>query len=76
MRVGAGGRGGEVVKWDRVKKSVGKLMDGGEDGRERRRRARELAGRARGALEEEGSSYLNISFFIQDVLEQVAPITL
>ncbi|XP_057785689.1 UDP-glycosyltransferase 73C3-like [Salvia miltiorrhiza] len=59
------------VKWERVKEAVEKLMGGDEEGRERRRRAREMAGRAREALEEGGSSYKNITLLIQDVERQV-----
>lgn len=64
-----------LVKWDRVKKAVEKLMDGDEEGRERRRRAKNLAEMARETLEQGGSSYMNITLFIQDVVHQVITAT-
>ncbi|KAK6126260.1 hypothetical protein DH2020_040005 [Rehmannia glutinosa] len=61
------------VERDRVKKSIEELMDGGEEGKDRRKRARKLGVMAKEALEEWGSSYLNISLLIQDVLQMNIP---
>ncbi|KAL8504968.1 hypothetical protein ACS0TY_016243 [Phlomoides rotata] len=58
------------VKWEQVKKSIEFLMDEGEEGKERRRRAQKLGEMAKEALEEGGSSYMNISLLIQDVIQQ------
>ncbi|XP_057806732.1 UDP-glycosyltransferase 73E1-like [Salvia miltiorrhiza] len=64
----------ELVKWDRVKEAIEKLMDGDEQGRERRTRSKKLAEMAAQALEPHGSSYKNISLFIQDVIStKVSP---
>ncbi|KAF8660847.1 hypothetical protein HU200_057437 [Digitaria exilis] len=49
-----------VVGRDVVEKAVRSVMDGGEEGEERRRRARVLAAMARDAVEEGGSSYGNL----------------
>ncbi|KAI3447534.1 hypothetical protein Pfo_004199 [Paulownia fortunei] len=61
-----------LVKWDQVKKSIQKLMDEEEEGKDRRRRAQKLGEMAKEALEQGGSSYLNISFLIQDVMQQLS----
>lgn len=61
----------DSVKWDQVKKAVENVMDENEDGIERRKRAEELAKMASNAVEEGGSSYLNVTMFIQDVMKQV-----
>ncbi|XP_058076382.1 UDP-glycosyltransferase 73C3-like [Magnolia sinica] len=56
------------VKMEEVKKAVERLMDEGEEGEERRKRARELGEKARSAMEEGGSSYNNITLLIQDII--------
>ncbi|XP_059646800.1 UDP-glycosyltransferase 73C4-like [Cornus florida] len=61
---------GVLVKKDDVKKSIDMLMDGGEEGEERRKRARDLGEKANKAIEEGGSSNLNMSLLIQDITEQ------
>lgn len=60
----------EFVKWDQVKKCIELLMDEEEEGKERRKRAQNLGEMAKEALEEGGSSYMNISLLIQDVIHQ------
>ncbi|XP_022767227.1 UDP-glycosyltransferase 73C5-like [Durio zibethinus] len=59
-----------LVKREDVKKAVESLMDEGEEGEERRKRARELAKMAKKAVEEGGSSYLNITLLIEDIMLQ------
>ncbi|KAK4432489.1 UDP-glycosyltransferase 73C3 [Sesamum alatum] len=59
-----------LVKWDQVKKSIEKFMDDRDDeGRDRRRRAQKFGEMAKAALEQGGSSYLNITLLIQDVMQ-------
>ncbi|XP_034913908.1 UDP-glycosyltransferase 73D1 [Populus alba] len=60
---------GVLVKKDEVRKAVITLMDaGGEEGKNRRKRAIELGKTARKAMELGGSSNLNLSFLIQDIM--------
>ncbi|CAN6164655.1 unnamed protein product [Urochloa humidicola] len=49
-----------VVGREAVEKAVRSVMDGGDEGEERRRRARALAAKARAAVEEDGSSHGNL----------------
>lgn len=62
---------GVVVRRQGVTRAVEELMGGGVEGRERRERARELGEMAKRAVEEGGSSFLNIERLIQDIREQV-----
>uniref|UniRef100_A0A7N0VJK5 Glycosyltransferase n=1 Tax=Kalanchoe fedtschenkoi TaxID=63787 RepID=A0A7N0VJK5_KALFE len=59
---------GVLVDKDVVKKGVEELMDGGVEGEERRKRAKELADKAEKAGEEGGSSHISIGKFIDDML--------
>uniref|UniRef100_A0A0E0JES3 Glycosyltransferase n=1 Tax=Oryza punctata TaxID=4537 RepID=A0A0E0JES3_ORYPU len=52
-----------------VEAAVAELMDGGVDGAARRVRARELAGKARAAVEEGGSSHADMTEMIRHVAE-------
>ncbi|XP_052169267.1 UDP-glycosyltransferase 73C1-like [Oryza glaberrima] len=52
-----------------VVKAVTELMDGGEEGTARRARAKELAAKARAAIEEGGSSHADLTDMIGYVLE-------
>ncbi|KAF8395299.1 hypothetical protein HHK36_019242 [Tetracentron sinense] len=63
---------GVLVKRKDVKKAVDRLMDEGEEGEERRKRARELGEMANRAIEEGGSSHLNITLLIQDIMRLVS----
>ncbi|KAJ4718358.1 Glycosyltransferase [Melia azedarach] len=60
-----------LVKKEDIIKAINKLMDEGEERDERRRRVRELAEIAESAIEEGGSSYLNIKLFIQDIMKRI-----
>lgn len=55
------------VRKEQVQKAIDLLMCEGDEGREIRRRAKELRDVAKGTVEENGSSYLNISMLIDDV---------
>ncbi|GLT89855.1 hypothetical protein SLE2022_078190 [Rubroshorea leprosula] len=61
---------GVLVKKEDIKKAIEKLMDEGEEGKQRRERARKFAAMAERAVEEGGSSYLNITLLIQDIVQQ------
>ncbi|XP_062167678.1 UDP-glycosyltransferase 73D1-like [Alnus glutinosa] len=61
---------GVLVKKDGVEKAITMLMDGGEEGEKRRKKARELGEMGKRALEEGGSSQLNMSFLIEDITKQ------
>ncbi|KAL0426447.1 UNVERIFIED_CONTAM: UDP-glycosyltransferase 73C4 [Sesamum latifolium] len=63
---------GVQVKSDEIKRVIGKLMDGGEEGNEKRKRAKELGEMAKRVVEEGGSSYLNMTLFIEDVMAKQA----
>ncbi|MED6132872.1 hypothetical protein PIB30_022784 [Stylosanthes scabra] len=58
--------GGEPVKKEVIEKAVKRIMEG-EEAEEMRRRAKELAKKAREALEEGGSSYSQFNSLIQDL---------
>lgn len=57
------------VKKENVKDAIEKLMDG-EDSEGREERARELREMAKRAVEEGGSSHLDIALLIQDIMQQ------
>ncbi|XP_009341087.2 UDP-glycosyltransferase 73D1 [Pyrus x bretschneideri] len=63
---------GVLVKKEGVKKAIESLMDDSEEGERRRTRAREVGEMSRMAMEEGGSSHSNMSYLIQDVMEQSA----
>ncbi|XP_043699795.1 UDP-glycosyltransferase 73C25-like [Telopea speciosissima] len=63
---------GVYVKGEEIEKAIGLLMDGGEEAEVIKKKARELGEMANRAVEEGGSSHLNISLFIQDIMGQVA----
>jgi UDP-glucosyl transferase 73C len=60
---------GVMVKKENVMEAIDKLMDG-EESQARRDRARELAKMAKRAVQEGGSSQLNIELLIQDIMQQ------
>uniref|UniRef100_A0A2N9GP51 Glycosyltransferase n=1 Tax=Fagus sylvatica TaxID=28930 RepID=A0A2N9GP51_FAGSY len=57
-----------MVKRYDIKKAIDMLMDAGEEGEKRRKRARELGDMASKAVEAEGSSYQNITLLIEDTM--------
>ncbi|XP_052174888.1 UDP-glycosyltransferase 73C3-like [Diospyros lotus] len=61
---------GVVMKRMDVKRAVEKAMEKGEEGKVRRERAKEIGVMARRAVEEGGSSYLNMEMLIQYVFQQ------
>ncbi|KAL4355194.1 hypothetical protein GQ457_06G009280 [Hibiscus cannabinus] len=63
-------KSGFCLKKEHVKNAIDKLMDEGEEGIERRKRAKEFGEKANKAVEEGGSSYLNITSLIQDTNHQ------
>ncbi|MCD7468889.1 hypothetical protein HAX54_007436 [Datura stramonium] len=61
-------KNGVLVNKDQIKKAIDELMDKDLEGEDRRERAKELAHISKKAIEEEGSSYLNIKLLIEDVM--------
>ncbi|CAD6256023.1 unnamed protein product [Miscanthus lutarioriparius] len=53
------------VGMEQVMKTLDRLMDEGDEGEQRRRKAQELKAKANGALEKGGSSYMNLEKLIQ-----------
>ncbi|GMJ11341.1 UDP-glucosyl transferase 73C1 [Hibiscus trionum] len=70
MRWGEEEKIGVLVKKEDVKVAIEKLVDEGEEGEERRKRAKELGEMAKKAVEIGGSSYLNITRLIQDIRQR------
>ncbi|KAF8395295.1 hypothetical protein HHK36_019238 [Tetracentron sinense] len=64
-------KAGGLVNREKVKKAVDQVMDEGEEGKERRKRARELGEMAKKALEVGGSSHLNMTLLIQEIMHHV-----
>ncbi|CAL9116465.1 unnamed protein product [Musa acuminata var. zebrina] len=56
---------GARISREEVAKAVERLMDGGQEGEERRRRAEEFGEKARKAMMEGGSSYENVTRLIE-----------
>ncbi|XP_038903197.1 UDP-glycosyltransferase 73C6-like [Benincasa hispida] len=59
---------GVQVKMEAIRDAVQKVMSG--EGQEMRRRVRELAVTAKTAMEEGGSSHLNLKLLIEDIIHQ------
>lgn len=70
VRWGDEERVGVLVKKDEVEKAIVMLMDEGEEGEKRRKKARELGDMARRAMEKGGSSQSNLSVLIEDIRRQ------
>ncbi|CAL9104324.1 unnamed protein product [Musa textilis] len=61
---------GASVTREEVAEAVERLMGGGEEGEERRRKAKELAEAARKAMAKGGSSYDNLTLLIESVAKK------
>ncbi|KAK8475361.1 hypothetical protein V6N13_043056 [Hibiscus sabdariffa] len=59
-----------TLKKETVKHAIHQLMDDGNEGTERRKRAKEYGEMAKKAVEMGGSSYCNITLLIQDIIQQ------
>lgn len=59
--------GENKVTRDGIKQAIERVMDGGNEGCERRKRAQELGEIAKRSVEEGGSSWLNVELLIQDI---------
>nr|AIZ00428.1 UDP-glycosyltransferase [Panax ginseng] len=70
MPLGEEEKFGVKVRSKNVKEAIECIMLGGQEGQERRKRARELAKEAVRAVEEGGSSHLNITLLIEDIMKQ------
>ncbi|GLT92266.1 hypothetical protein SLE2022_101120 [Rubroshorea leprosula] len=71
-KMGEPEKAGIAVKREEVSRADEQLMAGRKDGQGRRKRARELGEITNKAIEERGSSYLNLTLLIQDILGQVS----
>ncbi|CAF1867946.1 unnamed protein product [Brassica napus] len=69
MRFGEEEKIGVLVDREGVKKAVEDLMGESEEGKERRKRVKELGELAHKAVEEEGSSHSNITCFLEDMVQ-------
>eukprot|EP00268_Persea_americana_P049917 TRINITY_DN5392_c0_g1_i4.p2 TRINITY_DN5392_c0_g1~~TRINITY_DN5392_c0_g1_i4.p2 ORF type:complete len:164 (-),score=42.46 TRINITY_DN5392_c0_g1_i4:11-502(-) len=56
-----------MMKREVIERAVAQLMGGGDDADERRRRARELGEKAKKAVENGGSSYMDLDRLIEDL---------
>ncbi|KAL4605639.1 hypothetical protein ACB092_09G044600 [Castanea dentata] len=63
---------GVLAKKEDIKMAIDRLMDEGEEREARQKRAKELSQMAKGALEEGGSSDVNIKLLIQHIMEQAS----
>ncbi|POO01820.1 UDP-glucuronosyl/UDP-glucosyltransferase [Trema orientale] len=62
---------GGLVKRDQIREAIDKVMDEGKEGDERRERARKLAKAAKEAVDEGGSSYMNITLLLDDIMRNI-----
>ncbi|MQM17768.1 hypothetical protein Taro_050746 [Colocasia esculenta] len=60
----------ELIKAEQIEKVVSRVIGGGEEAEGKRRKARELARRARRAMEEGGSSYSDMDRLIDELIEE------
>lgn len=60
---------GVLVKKENVKEAVEKVMGEGKEREERRERATKLEQMAKKAIEEGGSSYLNVKLLVEDIMQ-------
>ncbi|KAH1122029.1 hypothetical protein J1N35_005189 [Gossypium stocksii] len=64
-----------VVKKDNIMKALESLIDEGDEGEDRRKRAKYLAEMATKAVEAGGSSYLNITLLVEYIKQQATTTT-
>lgn len=60
-----------LMKSEQVRRGIEEVMGEGNEGEEWRKRARELGKMAKRAMEEGGSSFLNMTVLIQGIMQQV-----
>ncbi|XP_028108056.1 UDP-glycosyltransferase 73C6-like [Camellia sinensis] len=60
---------GMLVKRENMKKAVEEVMDEWREGEERRKKARQLQGKAKKAMESGGSSYSNLTLLVEDIMQ-------
>ncbi|KAL8097218.1 hypothetical protein AgCh_030367 [Apium graveolens] len=70
VQLGEEEKAGVNVKIEDVKRAINCIMSEGEEGENRRRRAREYGEKAAKAIEEGGSSHLNMTLLVDDILKQ------
>ncbi|KAG4161592.1 hypothetical protein ERO13_D01G065300v2 [Gossypium hirsutum] len=63
-------KSGFMLKKEHVKNAINQLMNEGNEGIERRKRAKVFGEKANKAVEVGGSSYLNMTLLIQDIIQQ------
>ncbi|KAF4388129.1 hypothetical protein F8388_014812 [Cannabis sativa] len=56
-------------KGERVKNVLNEMLDGGEESKERRKRSRKLQKMAEKTVEEDGSSYINMTMFMEEIMK-------
>ncbi|KAK2418276.1 UDP-glycosyltransferase [Trifolium repens] len=59
-----------LIKKEAIISGIERLMDKTSESEERRKKIRELANMAKKAVEKDGSSYSNITLFIQDIIQK------
>ncbi|KAK8662090.1 hypothetical protein V6N13_091678 [Hibiscus sabdariffa] len=59
-----------LLKKENVENAIHQLMDEGDEGMERRKRAKEFGDKAKKGVEIGGSSYSNITHLIHDIIQQ------
>ncbi|MBA0554366.1 hypothetical protein Golob_013475, partial [Gossypium lobatum] len=69
-------KSGFMLKKEDVKNAIAQLMDEGNEGIERRKRAKEFGEKAKKAVEVGGSSYINMTLLVQDIIQQSSKICL
>ncbi|MBA0737055.1 hypothetical protein Gogos_010537 [Gossypium gossypioides] len=69
-------KSGFMMKKEDVKNAIAQLMDEGNEGIERRKRAKEFGEKAKKAVEVGGSSYINMTLLVQDIIQQSSKICL
>jgi len=62
---------GVLVKKEDVERAIVKLMDETSENVEMRKRVRELAEKAKGAVEKGGSSHSNVTLLIEDIVQKI-----